>query len=214
MAHRLWLKLIGISAFMWLFFLGYFHVLRNPSAPPTPMPTTPIDDWIVFQPGLLGAYISLWVYLGIAPGLLLGLRALIVYGLWAAALCAVGLACFYWWPTSVQPVSVDLQAHPGFAVLQGVDSTGNACPSLHVATAAFTAVWIDHLVRHIGAPGALRALNVAWFVLIAYSTLAIKQHVLLDAVAGLALGLAVAALSLRWRAAESPSKRSAYHSAP
>lgn len=200
--HRFWLKTLGISGFVWLFFIGYFHVLRNPGGPVTLMPTTAIDAWIPFQPAALAAYVSLWIYLGIAPGLLLGLRALIVYGLWAAALCVVGLACFYFLPTTVQPYPIDLELHPAFAVLQGVDGPGNACPSLHVATAAFTAVWVHHLLVRVGAPAVLRAVNVAWFAAIAYSTLAVKQHVLLDVLAGLGLGLLFAALSLRLRAAE------------
>lgn len=199
---RFWLKTFGISGFIWLFFVGYFHVLRNPGGPVTLMPTTVVDAWIPFQPEALAVYVSLWVYVGLGPGLLLGLRALIVYGLWAAALCGTGLACFYFWPTTVQPYAIDLQLHPAFAVLKGVDGPGNACPSLHVATAAFTAMWIRHQLRHIGAPVALRALNLAWFAAIAYSTLAVKQHVLLDLIAGLALGLAFGALSLRLRAAE------------
>jgi membrane-associated phospholipid phosphatase len=113
----------------------------------------------------------------------------------------------------VQPFTVDLKQHPAFAVLQGVDGPGNACPSLHVATAAFTAVWIDHLLRHIGAPAALRWISLGWFVAIAYSTLAVKQHVLLDVIAGLALGLLFAVLSLRLRAGEVRPKASAYHRA-
>ena len=51
--HRFWLKVLGITAFMWLFFVGYFHVLRHPSGPPTIMPTSPIVsgslslEWII-----------------------------------------------------------------------------------------------------------------------------------------------------------------------
>lgn len=209
--HRLWLKTLGISGFVWLFFVGYFHVLRNPGGPVTLMPTTVVDDWIVFQPAALTAYVSLWLYLGIAPGLLLGLRALIVYGLWAAALCLVGLACFHFWPTAVQPFPVDLNRHPAFAVLQGVDGPGNACPSLHVATAAFTAVWVRQLLRQVGAPAALQWINLAWFAAIAYSTLAVKQHVLLDLLAGMVLGLSFGVLSWRLRAAEVRPGHSAYH---
>jgi len=209
--HRFWLKALGITGFVWLFFIGYFYVLRHPGGPVTLMPTTAVDRWIAFQPQALVAYVSLWFYLGIAPGLLLGLRALVHYGLWAAALCFSGLACFYLWPTAVQPFPVDLLRHPAFDVLQGVDGPGNACPSLHVATAAFTAVWIDHLLRTIGAPVTLRWASLVWFVAIAYSTLAVKQHVFIDAAAGLALGLVFAALSLRLRPAEVRPEPSAYH---
>jgi membrane-associated phospholipid phosphatase len=185
---------------MWLFFIAYFHLLRHPVRPPVVMPLTALDQAIGLQPGALAAYVSLWFYVGIAPGLMLTLRALVVYGLWIGALCLTGLASFYFWPTAVPlPVlAVDLAQHPGFALLQGVDTAGNACPSLHVATALFSALWVARLLREVSAPALLRALNWAWLALIVYSTLAIKQHVVIDVLAGAALGLVFAWPSLRW----------------
>jgi membrane-associated phospholipid phosphatase len=202
MRYLLWLKLLGVSGFMWLFFIGYFYLLRNPARPVMEMPLTALDLAISHQPSAFAAYVSLWLYVGIAPGLMPRLRDLVVYGLWAAALCASGLLVFYLAPTAVPPpvVTADLSQHAGFALLKGVDAAGNACPSLHVATALFSAVWIGRLLRHIGAPGWLRAANWVWLLAIVYSTLAIKQHVVLDAVAGAALGSVFAWASLRWLA--------------
>lgn len=194
-----WLKFVGISAFMWIFFVGYFHLLRHPAYPLTEMPLTALDRLISFQPAALAAYLSLWIYVGIAPSLLLTVRALIVYGLWAAGLCLVGLACFYFWPTAIPVTAMDTSGHPAFALLQGVDAAGNACPSLHVATAMFSAVWIDHLLRRLNVPSAARLINAIWFVAIAYSTLAVKQHVVVDVLAGVVLGLVFALVSLRLR---------------
>ncbi len=196
----LWLKTLGISAFMWVFFIGYFHLLRNPTRPVFEMPLTALDLAISHQPSALAAYVSLWLYVGIAPGLMLRLRDLIVFGLWAAALCATGLLVFFIAPTAVPPpaITADLSQHAGFALLQGVDAAGNACPSLHVATALFSAVWITRLLRHMGAPVGLMVVNWVWLLAIVYSTLAIKQHVVLDAVAGAALGGVFAWASLRW----------------
>jgi len=190
------LKFLGISAFMWLFFLGYFHTLRNPVHPVFEMPMTALDGLISFQPHALLAYVSLWLYVGLAPGLLLTLKELIAYGLWVAALCVTGLAIFYFWPTSVPPRGMDVNGYPGFTLLQGVDAAGNACPSLHVATAVFTAVWVERLLRIIGVPGSLRLLNVVWVLAIAYSTVAIQQHVVLDAGAGAAIGAMFAFLAI------------------
>jgi len=193
------LKLAGVTAFVWLFFIGYFYLLRNPSGPVTVMPLTALDRLIPFQPHALAAYVSLWVYVGIAPGLLRNWRELLAYGLWATALCGFGLALFYLWPTAVPANSMNAT----IAVLQGVDAAGNACPSMHVATAMFSMVWIDHLLRVTRSPLPLRLLNAAWFVAIAYSTLAIKQHVVLDVIGGVLLGLAFAGLSLRTQRRES-----------
>lgn len=197
--RHLWLKVAAVSAFNWIFFIGYFHLLRHPAYPVIEMPLTALDHMIPFQPQALLVYVSLWLYVGIAPGLLLRVRELIVYGLWAAALCLAGLSCFYFWPTAVPPLRVDVSQLAGFGLLQGVDAAGNACPSLHVATATFSAIWIEHLLRHAHAPMYLRLGNAGWFIAIAYSTLAIKQHVALDALAGVLLGIPFALASLRWR---------------
>lgn len=197
--HRFWLKFLGISGFMWLFFAAYFHVLRHPVRPVLMMPLTELDRWIPFQPWAFWAYVSLWVYVGIPAGLMPDLRALLRYGGWALLLCLAGLACFYAFPTAVPPEgrAVGSAAHAGFAVLQGVDAPGNACPSLHVATALFTAAWVQHLLHELRAPAWARAVNVGWALLIVYSTVAIKQHVVWDVVGGLLLAALFAGLSLR-----------------
>ena len=204
MRHLFLLKLFGTTAFVWAFFVGYFYLLRHPAQPVFPMPLTALDHLIPFQPSMLFAYLSLWLYVGVAPGLQRTFRELMVYGAWAAALCLTGLGVFYFWPTAVPPPTIDASGYPGFRMLQGVDAAGNACPSMHVAIAMFTVVWIEHLLRNARAPLALRALNVAWFLAIAWSTLAIRQHVVLDVLAGTLLGLAFALPSLRWRARAAP----------
>lgn len=203
------LKVVGTAAFMWVFFIGYFHLLRHPVYPVTEMPLLALDRMIGFQPWALAVYVSLWFYVGIPPGLLLSVRQLVAYASWIGALCVSGLACFYFWPNAVPPQTRDLGQYPGFGVLQGIDAAGNACPSLHVATAVFSAIWLDHLLREMRTGPLGRAANWCWVVLIAYSTLAIKQHVTLDVIAGALLGAAFALPSLRWRPHEPPARHAA-----
>lgn len=199
--HLQWLKAIGIGLFMWLFFAAYFHLLNNPQHAVTVMPLTPLDDWIGFQPAAFWAYVSLWVFVGIPPAFMPTLRALLAYGAWVSALSLSGLLVFYLWPTAVplQVHQLDPGAvgHPGFVLLRGVDAAGNACPSMHVASAIFSACWTQRLLAVARAPAWLRGLNVAWFLLIAWSTVAVRQHVVLDVLAGAALGALFAAVSLR-----------------
>jgi len=200
--HRQLLKIAGICAFMWVFFAAYFHVLRNPWRPVTEMPLTALDGWIPFQPAAFWAYVSLWVYVGIAPALLPTLAAGLRHAAWAAALCASGLLCFWLWPTAVPPsvhhLDQAMAGHAGFALLRGVDAAGNACPSLHVASAVFSAMGIRRVLAVAGAPWPLHGINLAWLLLIVWSTVAIRQHVVLDVVAGAALGLAFGLASARW----------------
>jgi membrane-associated phospholipid phosphatase len=205
MRRMLALKLVGITAFTWLFFIAYFHLLRHPIHPVAVMPLTALDHLIPFQPQALFVYLSLWLYIGTAPGLQMRFLELVVYGLWAAALCLTGLACFYLWPTQVPPLLIDVTGFAGFATLQGVDAAGNACPSMHVAIAMFTVIRLEDVLRRAGAPAGLRVVNRIWFVAIVASTLLVKQHVVLDVVAGALMGIAFAWPSMRWRPA--PSRR-------
>ncbi len=199
MRKHLALKLVGTTAFTWLFFIGYFHLLRHPAYPLSVMPLVALDRLVPFQPQMLPIYLSLWFYVGIAPGLQLTFNQLLVYGLWVGALCVTGLTLFYFWPTEIPPLMPHTAGFAGFSVLRGVDAAGNACPSMHVAVAMFSALWIERVLRLVQAPAPLRLLNAAWFLAIAYSTLAIKQHVVLDVLAGALLGIAFALPSLHWR---------------
>lgn len=193
-----WLKALGTTAFMGLFFAGYFHLLRHPSQPPIEMPLTAIDRWIPFQPWALWPYVSLWFYVALPPGLLTTLRSLLAYGAWVGALCLAGLACFYLWPTAVPQRDLPAAGVATFELLRGVDAAGNACPSLHVAAATFSAYWLHRLVHALALPPWLRALNLVWYALIVWSTLATRQHVWWDVLAGLALALLFTPASRRW----------------
>ena len=83
--------------------------------------------------------------------------------------------------------------------LKNMDASGNACPSLHVATAIFSGLWLHHLLRHFGAPTWILLFNWLWCIGIIYSTLATRQHVAVDVSAGLVLGGMAAWLSLHHR---------------
>lgn len=182
-----------------VFFVAYFYVQRHPQFAPFVMPRTALDVLIPFQPTAMVAYVSLWVYVGIGPGTQRTLAEFAIYYIWLSALCLSGVAIFYLWPTQA-PVPVVVGTHfPGFSMLHRVDETSNACPSMHVAVAIFTAIRIAQVLRLIRAPFGVQAINLLWFVLIAYSTLAIKQHVVLDVIGGAVFGVVFAAMSLRWR---------------
>ncbi len=201
MRRFLVLKAVGTTAFTWLFFIAYFYLMRHPAYPVTVMPLTWLDRWIPFQPLALLPYLTLWLYVGVAPGLQLGFRELMVYGLWVGALCLAGLCCFYFWPTQVPLRPIDVSGFAGFDMLQGIDAGGNACPSMHVAAAVFSALRLSDVLRQTRTPGAMRWLNWGWAAAIVWSTVAVRQHVTLDVLAGALLGGTFALASLHWRPA-------------
>ena len=182
--------------FLLVFFAGYIYLLHHPFFPVTEMPLTLLDHLIGFQPRALFLYVSLWVYVSLPPSLQATRAELFYYGWAVGALCVVGLACFLLWPTAVPAANIDWERAAGFSILKGVDAAGNACPSLHVATAVFSAVWLNRQLLEVDAPRYVRLCNWAWCAGIAYSTLATKQHVAVDLYAGAALGWFAASLSL------------------
>lgn len=191
------LKAIGTTAFMYLFFRGYFAILNYPLTPPTTMPLTPVDQWIPFTTAALPAYVSLWVYVSLPAALVTDFKTLLRLGFWCAAMCLFCLGIFWFWPSAVPPLPAEVMQYPEMALLRGVDPGGNACPSLHVASAVFAAFWLDRIWLAIGAPSAVRWLSLLHCVVILWSTMAIRQHVFLDVLAGLLVGLVFAPLSLR-----------------
>jgi hypothetical protein len=190
-------KMVGTTAGMAAFFVAYFHLLNHPAFPVTTMPLLALDRWISFRPAALVLYVSLWIYVPLAPALLTSWRELWSYAAATFVLSALGLGIFFFWPTVV-PQFGEVGDTPGLVLLQGIDAAGNACPSLHVAFAVFTAVWFDRILRQLSAGPGLRIGNALWAVAIVYSTMALRQHVALDVFAGAALGAAVVAGHLAW----------------
>jgi len=196
--RTLWpVKLIGTPLGMAGFFFVYFWLLRHPLHPLVTIPFTAVDRWVAFQPGAVFLYLSLWFYVSLAPALLIDRLELVSYGLAAAALSGIGFVVFLFWPTTVSWPVAEWPQSSAFAFLKSVDASGNACPSMHVAFAVFTAVWFARLLRQMGAGRLVRVGNWLWCLGILYSTVAIRQHVVLDVLAGAVLGAMVAVVPMR-----------------
>jgi membrane-associated phospholipid phosphatase len=197
--QHLYLKSIGTTVFISVFFFAYFYLLRHPAYPPTVMPVTGLDRLIGFEPLALPVYVSLWIYVSVLPAFFSTRRELYRYGSAMALMCVAGLFIFYFWPTAAPAPDIDWTLYPDMDLLKNIDASGNACPSLHVATAFYSGVWFHHLLRRFGGPLWIRLLNWTWCIAIVYSTLAVRQHVAVDVGAGLVLGGLAAWLSLRHR---------------
>ena len=190
-AFRWWLKTLGVSAYITGFMFLYFTLLRHPQFSVTVMPLTALDQVIGFAPWSLFLYATLWIYISFVPGLLWSWSEMREYLLQVTLLGLLGFAIFLLWPTAVPATLMDWSNHPAMALLKSVDAAGNACPSLHVAFAVLSAIWLQRLFSQLGMPAYLYVCNWLWCLGILYSTLATKQHVALDLYTGAALGLAV-----------------------
>lgn len=180
-----------------LFLAAYLDAARHPVAAVTVMPLGPIDRWIGFHPDWVVAYLSLWPF--VVLGVSLMPDAWQVARFWAAGgvMAVVGLACYWAWPTALPTGAAAWSRSSLGAFLHGMDASGNACPSLHTAFALFVAGVVDDVWRRTR-HGWMRPVTAVWGAAIVWSTLAVKQHVVLDDVAGGALGLG--GLAVFWRA--------------
>lgn len=191
------LKAIVTPLFIALFFGAYFYLLKHPAFPVTIMPFTAFDRLISYQPLAMPLYLSLWVYVSLPPSLLTTRNSLFNYVSSMTVTCLIGLVIFYFWPTAVPAAATDWTQHASMNYLKSIDAAGNAFPSLHVATAVFSGIWLDFILRRFNSPNWLLLLNWAWCAGITYSTLATHQHVIVDVLAGLILGAFIAKRSLR-----------------
>jgi membrane-associated phospholipid phosphatase len=182
------LKTFGLTLFISLFFVAYFHILRHPAYPTTMIPLTLMDKLIGFHPLALPLYLSLWIYVAAAPALMISRRELYEFTTAISLMCIAGLVLFYFWPTAIAPTDINWDLYPNMSFLKNIDASGNACPSMHVAAAFFSGMWISRILNRIKSPNWLKLLNIMWCAGIIYSTLATRQHVAIDVLGGLLLG--------------------------
>ncbi|HXG52522.1 MAG TPA: phosphatase PAP2 family protein [candidate division Zixibacteria bacterium] len=174
----------------------YYALQHHTFFPVTLMPETPVDEWIGFDDRALWLYLSLFLLMPVAPLQMTDLTRLRRY---AVGVCLLSLAAdlvFLVWPTAVR--RPDPGAASAFYVqLTQAVSPRNACPSLHAAMAIFSALCYEQTAADFRHPGSWRIALWAWALAILYATLAVKEHVLLDVLAGSLLGWAAYWLAFR-----------------
>jgi membrane-associated phospholipid phosphatase len=185
----LWpLKLVGNAVATLGFFPLYFWVMTH-AGQPWVLPLTGFDRLIAFWPALLPVYLSLWVYIALPVFFTKDRRELTGFAVACALMTALSLAVFWFMPTAIPNFAIDAGAGTTLHFLKTVDAAGNAFPSLHVSFSVFACVVLARQLREVGAPAWARVVNLAWALGIVYSTMAVRQHVLIDVLGGLVLGV-------------------------
>jgi membrane-associated phospholipid phosphatase len=162
---------------------------------------TPLDLCIPFSPRWM------FIYVAIHPLLLLpcvAIRDLSLFRRTALAYffsCLVAYAVYIAFPVSALGLRPDVAALPrsfagwGLALNYQLDAPLNCFPSLHVATVTLAALSTSKVDPWLGGAAGVAAL------LVAASTLLVKQHYLLDVAGGVGLALSAYRLFLSRRPA-------------
>lgn len=192
---RVWLGLaVGIC-------VPYFTLQHVRLFPSHSVPELAIERGIPFQPELIWAYVSIAALVPLAPALASSRIALLRYAKGLALLCAACFLGFALFPVE-GPRPETVPDHGLYAWIVSVDRPSNSMPSLHAGLVVYSILFALRAVRDDVPRRRHHALAIAacvWAALILYSTLATKQHWLLDLPAGAALAWLGHALA--WRAA-------------
>jgi len=185
----------GITLAFWT---GYFLLERLSERRVTEMPQLTIDRLIPFQPGTAFVYVSQFVTMPLVIWLMTSRRQLLACCRGVASLIIVSFIIFYFWPTSVARPKAFPGGHFFYDLIVSSDLPRNACPSLHAGFGVFTAGCACDVFRGWKHNHWFVGAVWVWTAAVLVSTLLIKQHVLLDLLAGSFLGV-LSWLATHWQ---------------
>ena len=152
-----------------------------------------MDRRIPFSDLAVWPYLSLYLFVPAGPFLLGRRNQILRYAAGIILISLVADIIFIFWPTTC-PRPVVSDANAAYQALTAVDNTFHAFPSLHAAFAVYAALSTRLILRELGGRGGWQFAIWLWVFMILYATLASKQHVLADIIAGSALGIGVYAV--------------------
>lgn len=182
------LKLILLVALNLWVFLPYHYLQQHHFARTREIVPSPVDDLIPFLAQAVWAYLSIYLLMPIGPFLMNRRAQLLRY---AAGILLTGAAAdsvFTFWPTLCPRPSAE-SANAIYRALTAIDNPFHACPSLHASFAVYSALCCDQVFREMRVSNTCRAGVWFWASVILLATLLTKQHMFVDVVAGIALGL-------------------------
>jgi membrane-associated phospholipid phosphatase len=190
--HAGWKLVCHATVGAWIALFYYGPQLR-PLFPAHAAPTLAMDHWVPFQPSWALVYQSVFIVHTLALWLPSERESVNRYALTLAGVFVAGAVVFWLYPTlSPRPENPGSALHIWF--ISTIDGPRNAFPSLHAAMGLLAARAVCIHLRECPVSRGWRIAVALWWVVLLYSTLATRQHRILDLVAGLLL--AVAALSL------------------
>jgi len=150
----------------------------------------PLDDRIPFWPRWVWFYSFLYyVMIGLTVISIQDLAGGVHLIFGGLILLATGALIFYLYPTNVpesyRHFEIDCISTRYLAFIQSMDNNRNAFPSMHCAIATYIGLAIA------GLPTIGPWLGYGYIVIIAFSCVVVKQHVIIDTLAGVGLGAVV-----------------------
>jgi membrane-associated phospholipid phosphatase len=176
---------LGLNLFA---FVPYFWLQRHIFFPVTVMNKSALDVWLGFYPQAVWLYLSLFLLMPVAPMQMEKTQQLRRYALGVVAISLAADLVFFFWPTAVVRPG-DAAASMIYRSLASLDLPLNAFPSLHAAMAVFSACCCEQIFSQVRYSRLCRIAVWIWALAIIGAMLSTKQHVAVDALGGIVLGL-------------------------
>ena len=159
----------------------YFSAQAFPQAPVQLVPHTQWDYQISLSVGWVWIYLIAYAYVPVVFLFLRQKKTVSLYAISYLVISIISVTVFMFYPTTlprdIYPTDNSL-AGLTLEWLRGLDKPMNCLPSLHVATAWQSSWWLYRERKWPGIIGFIFSALVVW------STLAVKQHVVWDAITG------------------------------
>ena len=174
------LNLLVYGPYIWLQHHAYFRT--------TIVPISAVDRLVPFSSVMVWPYLSIDLQMPVGPFLMYRRADLLRYSGGILLISLVADIIFIFWPTAC-PRPAGAETTGLYGLIVAVDGPSHALPSLHAAFAVYSAACGVRAFCELGLHPVWRLALWVWAILILYATLATKQHMLVDIIAGSALGL-------------------------
>jgi membrane-associated phospholipid phosphatase len=180
------LKFVLVVALNLLVYAPYLFLQRHHFFPATHMSPGFFDRRIAFSDKAVWLYLSIDLLLPVGPFLMANRRQIYRYAAGIVIISFLADTIFLFWPT-VCPRPDVTGANAIYRAVVSMDNPFHAFPSLHAAFAVYSACVAASVLRELQVRWYWRVGVWLWALLILFATLATKQHVVADMVAGSAL---------------------------
>ncbi|MGI9433561.1 MAG: phosphatase PAP2 family protein [Geminicoccaceae bacterium] len=192
----LWKAKLVLSTMLPVWILVPYAVIQRwPIVPVNTYAECFLDRLVGFDPDWVWVYVSAYLLVPIPLWLVTTTENLRLYVRGVVWICIISWAFFVVHPVQGPRPDPISRSNLLFDLIVRLDRPINSFPSLHISVASYTLLLAGRIRTTSTAPAERRlwlVIGWLWLTLIAYATLATKQHFVADVVAGFGLSLAVA----------------------
>lgn len=188
--QKIWVGPLGILAFLVFYMVpNHIHLFTH-----SYLYMFPFENGIPFIDWTIWIYISDYLYIGLVFMMLKNKENMNKIFYSQMLMLFFAMIIFFMLPTAYPRPEIEYIGFSGWMikVLYSSDTPGNACPSIHVAMTFLAGFGFIKEQKRLFIP------FMVWAVLISLSTLTVKQHYVVDIIAGFTMAVIFYYFGQKW----------------